>query len=92
MFSAGTASDAVRHYTTKEELALRKKNERATTIRLLTRLDLLAPTVEENIVQPGHRSKALRGREKGELLKDVIHAVRLAQGQRSDDLVLPGSE
>ena len=92
MFSAGTASDAVRHYTTKEELALRKKNERATTIRLLARLDLLAPTVEENIVQLGHRSKALRGREKGELLKDVIHAVRLAQGHRSDDLVLPESE
>jgi hypothetical protein len=90
MFSAGTVSDAVRHYTTKEELALRKKNERATTIKLWAKLDLLAPTVEENTVHPGHRSKALRGREKAEILKDVMHAVRLAQ--RSDDLILPESE
>jgi hypothetical protein len=92
MFSAGTASVVGRSYPTKEELALRKKNERACTAKLLARLELLAPSMDENKTQPGHRSKALRGREKGELLKDVIHAVRLAQGPRSDDLVLPESE
>ena len=47
--------------------------------------------MDENKGQPGHRSKALRGRAKEELLKDVVHAVRLAQG-RSDDLVLEESE
>jgi len=92
MLAAGTAFDAVRHGTTKEELALRKKNERANTTRLLARLELLAPPVKENRSQPGHRSKALRGREKVELLQDIIHAVRLAQGQRSDYLVLSESE
>ena len=92
MFSAGTASHAVRRYMTKEELALRKRNERATTTKQLARLELLAPTVEENRIQPGYRSKALQGRAKVELLRDVIHAVRLAQGQRSDDLVLLESE
>jgi len=90
--SGGTAPDAVRPLTTKEELALRKKNERANTTNLLARLQLLAPIVDENKGQPGHRSKALRGRSKDELLKDVIHAVRLAQGLRSDDLVLDESE
>ena len=92
MFSAGTESVVGRPYTTKEELALRKKNERARATKLLARLELLTPGVGENKTQPGHRSKALRGREKGELLKDVIHAVRLARGQRIDDLVLPESE
>ena len=53
---------------------------------------MLAPTVDENRVQPGHRSRALGGREKAELLNDVIHAVRLAQGQHSDNLVLSESE
>jgi hypothetical protein len=91
MFSAETAYDAVRHHTTKQELALRKKTERATTTKLFARLGLLAPTVEDNRVQSGHRSKALGGRERGELLHAVIHAVRLAQRQR-DDLVLPASE
>ena len=92
--SERTASVAVRpySYTTKEELALRKKNERAHTTKLLARLELLAPKVDEHQGQSGHRSKALRGREKGELLKDVMHAVRLAQGLRSDDLVSVESE
>jgi len=92
MFSAGTASEVVRPYTTKEELALRKKNERARTTKLLASLELLAPSVDENKTQPGHRSKALRGRAKEGLLKDVMHAVCLAQGLRSDDLVLAESE
>jgi len=37
MLAAGTAFDAVRHGTTKEELALRKKNEPANTTRLLVK-------------------------------------------------------
>jgi len=73
---------------TKEKLALRKKDERANTIALWTTLELLAPIVDENKAQPGYRSKALRGRAKEELLKDVMHAVRLAQGPRLDDFVL----
>ena len=83
-----TASDALRH----EDLALRKKNERAHTINLLATLALQAPVVDGNKGQPGHRSKALRGRVKEELLKDVIHAVRLAQGLPSQDLVIHESE
>ena len=80
-----------------EELALRKKNERkknerARTTALWSRLEALAPKVDENKTQPGFRSKALRGRSKKELLKDVIHAVRLAQGLRSVDLVIQESE
>jgi hypothetical protein len=63
----------------KEALALRKKNERENTTALWTRLALLAPTVDENKALPGHRSKALRGRTKDELLKDVTRAVRLAR-------------
>ena len=90
--SAGKASDAVRLYQTKEELALRKKNERAITTKLFARLEVMAPIVDDNKGHPGHRSKALRGRAKEELLKDVIHAVRLAQGLRSHDLVLDESE
>ena len=86
------ASDAAHPHTTKEKLALRKKNERAHTTNLLARLQLLAPSVDENKTQPGHRSKALRGRAKEGLLKDVMHAVCLAQGLRSDDLVLAESE
>ena len=92
VFSAGMASEVVRPYTTKEELALRKKNERSRTTKLLARLELLAPSVDEHKTQPGHRSKALRGRAKEELLKDVMHAVCLAQGLRSDDLVLAECE
>jgi len=69
------ASHAVR---SKQELALRKKNERANTTALWSRLELLAPNVDENRSQPGYRSKALRGRAQEELLKDV-HAVRLAR-------------
>ena len=86
------ASDAVHPHTANEQLALCKKNERAHTTNLLARLQLLAPMVDENKGQPGHRSKALRGRARDELLKDVIHAVRLTQGLRSDDLVLDESE
>ena len=92
--SGRTASDAVRPYsnTTKEELAMRKKHERAHTTELLKRLEELTPKVDENMGQPGNRSKALRGRARDELLKDVMHAVRLAQGLRIDDLVLQESE
>jgi hypothetical protein len=82
------ASDSARH----EDLALRKKNERAHTTKILATLELLAPILDENKGQPGHRSKALRGRTRGELLKDVMHAVRLAQGLRSDAPVLDESE
>ena len=80
-------SDAIRH----EGLALRKKNERAHTTELWATLELLAPSVDANKGHPGYRSKALRGRTKEELLKDVMHAVRLAQG-RQDDLDLGKSE
>jgi len=90
--SGGRAFDAVRPYTTKEELALRKKNARANTTQLFARLEVLAPIVDENKGLPGYRSKELRGRAKDELLKDVIHAVRLSQGIRSEDLILPESE
>ena len=79
---------------TVSDLALRKKNERAHTTQLWKRLEVLAPKIDENHLQgkPGYRSKALRGRARGELLKDVMHAVRLAQGLRNDDLVLQESE
>ena len=73
------AAVVVRPSTSKAELALRKKNERANTTALLATLELLAPNVEENKRQPGYRSKALRGRAKEELLADVMHAVRLAR-------------
>jgi hypothetical protein len=90
----GAASDAVRPITTKKELALRKKNERAHTTKLLARLEFLAPSLDESKGQPvGMRSKALRGRAKEELLKDVIDLVRLkAPGLRSEDIVLEESE
>ena len=78
--------------TTKEKRALRKKDERANTTALWATLALLAPNVDENKAHPGNRSKALRGRAKDELLKDVIHAVRLAQELRSHDLALDESE
>jgi len=74
------------------DLALRKKNERASTNSLLKRLEELAPKIDKNQGKPGYRSKALRGRARDELLKDVMHAVRLAQGLRIDDLVLQESE
>ena len=90
--SGRTASDAVRPYMTKDELALRKKGERANTAKLMARLELLAPKVGENTQPGGRRSKALRGRTKEELLNDVMHAVRLAQVLRSDDLLLDESE
>ena len=83
--------EAISH-TAKEQLALRKKSERAHTTKLLATLELLAPIVNENTGPPGHRSKALRGRARDELLKDVMHAVRLAKGLRTDDLVLDKSE
>ena len=60
--SGRTASDAVRPYRTKAELALRKRGERANTAKLMARLELLAPKVDENTQQGGHRSKASRGR------------------------------
>jgi len=89
----GTASYAVRPITTKKELALRKKNARANTTKLLARLEILSPSLVENRGQPGGgRSKALRGRAKEERLKDVIDVDRLAHGRRSDDLVLEESE
>jgi hypothetical protein len=71
---------------TKEELALRKKNERANTTALWATLELLAPNMDENKVQKGHRCKALRGRAKEELLNDVVHAVRLER-----KLMAPGA-
>jgi len=89
----GTASDAVRPITTKKELALRKKNERAHKISLLASLEVLAPSLDENRGHPGGgRSKALRGRAKDELLKDVIDVVRLARGRRGGDIVPAQSE
>ena len=87
-----TAFDAMRPLTTKEQLALRKKGERAHTTALWSTLELLAPIVDENRALPGYRSKALRGRAKEELLKDVVHAVRLAQGLRGNDSVLQEGE
>ena len=75
--SGRTASDVVRPAPTKN--SLRKKNERENTTALLATLELLAPNVDANKGQPGHRSKALRGRAKEELLKDVVQAVRLAR-------------
>ena len=77
---------------TASDLALRKKNERLHTIKLWKRLEELAPKIDENKGKPGYRSKVLRGRAREELLKDVMHAVRLAQGLRIDDLVLQESE
>ena len=87
-----TASDAMRPLTNKGQLALRKKGERAHTTALWSTLEFLAPIVDENRALPGFRSKALRGRAKEELLKDVVHAVRLAQGLRSDGIVLQEGE
>jgi len=89
---AGLPFCAGRPVATKEELALRKKDDRANTNALWATLELLAPNVDENKAQPGYRSKTLRGRAKEEILKDVIHSVRLAQGLRSHDLVLDESE
>jgi hypothetical protein len=76
----------------KQELALQKKKERAHTTAMWARLAVLAPSVDENKGQPGYRSQALGGRSKEELLRDVVQAVQLAQGLRSDDLVLQESE
>ena len=93
--SHGWAAESVRtasHEVHQEELALRKRIERANTTALWAKLALLAPNVDENKGQPGHRSKALRGRTKEELLADVMHAVRLAQRVRSDNLVLDPGE
>ena len=80
------AAVVVRPYMSKAELALRKKNERENTTALLATLELLAPNVDTHKKPPGRRSKALRGRAKEELLKDVMHAVRLA-----GRLVAPGA-
>jgi len=86
-------SQAVRPLTTKQELALRKKMERAHTSKLLARLEFLAPRLDENKGQPGGgRSKALRGRAKEELLKDVVDVVRQVHGLRGEDIVLEESE
>jgi hypothetical protein len=49
--------------TTKEELALRKKNERARTTALMAKLELLTPNVEENKRQPGQVQGVARARE-----------------------------
>ena len=78
--------------TTASDLALRKKNERVQTTKLWKRLEELAPEIDDNKGKPGYRSKVLRGRTREELLKDVMHAVRLAQGLRIDDLVLRESK
>ena len=78
----GTPPDAVRPCTSKEELALRKRNERTHTTNLWVTLALLAPSVDENKAnkgQGGFRSKALQGRTKEQILQDVMHAVRPAQ-------------
>ena len=75
-----SASHAVRPLATKEEMALQKKHERANTTALWVTLELLAPIVGENKGLPGYRSKALRGRAKEEILRDAVHAVRLARG------------
>ena len=88
----GRAASHAVYPTRKEYLALRKKKERVLNTALWARLELLAPAVDANKGLPGCRSKALRGRTKEEILKDVIHAVQLAQGLRSDDLVLQESE
>ena len=64
----------------KEDLAVRKRKERAHMTGLWAKLELLAPNVDENKAPPGYRSKALQGRAKDELLKDIMHAVRLARG------------
>ena len=66
--------------TTKGKLALRKKEERAHTTALWARLELLAPNVDEDKTQPRYRSKAVAGRTKDQLLKDVMHAVQQAHG------------
>ena len=66
--------------STKEKLAQRKKEERAHTTALWARLELLAPNVDEDTTQPRYRSKAVAGRTKDELLKDVMHAVQQAHG------------
>jgi len=88
----GTASDAVRPITTKKDLALRKKNK-PNAAKPLARLEFLAPSLDENKGQPGGgRSRALRGRAKGELLKDVIDVVRLAHGILSEGIVIEESE
>ena len=76
----------------KRELALQKKKERAHTTAMWARLALLAPNMDENRGLPGYRSKAFGGRSKEELLRDVVQAVRLAQGLHSDDLVLQEGE
>ncbi|KAJ1464053.1 hypothetical protein T484DRAFT_1923105, partial [Baffinella frigidus] len=68
--SPARAAVVARPRKSKGELALRKKKERANTTALLARLEFLAPNVDEHKMQPGHRSKALRGRAKDELLKD----------------------
>ena len=91
MFSAGSggawsqeasharASDAVRPCTTKEDLALRKRNERTHTANLWATLALLAPSVDEDKGKTGRRTRVLQGRTKEQLLKDVVHAVWRAQ-------------
>ena len=63
--------------TTREKLAQRKKEERAHTSALWARLELLAPNFH---------LKALGGRTRDELLKDVMHALRLERG-----LMVPGA-
>ena len=91
--SGRTASDAVRPDTTQEDLALQKRKESAHTTNLMARLELLAPKVDENKGQPGgHRSKALQGRAKEELMKDGMRTVRMGQVLRSDDFLLDESE
>ena len=58
------------------DLAAQKKKERAHSTALWERLELLAPSVDDNKGKPGYRSKTLGGRSREELLKDVVHVVR----------------
>ncbi|KAJ1471492.1 hypothetical protein T484DRAFT_1916223, partial [Baffinella frigidus] len=60
----------------KEQLAQRKKNDRAKTVGLFAKLELMTPSVDKHTGQRGYRSKALRGRAKDTLLLDIMHAVR----------------
>jgi len=58
------------------DLAAQKKRERAHSTALWARLEVLAPSLDASKGKPGYRSKALGGRSKEELLKDVVHVVR----------------
>eukprot|EP00290_Baffinella_frigidus_P051308 CAMPEP_0180405534 /NCGR_PEP_ID=MMETSP0989-20121125/40661_1 /TAXON_ID=697907 /ORGANISM="non described non described, Strain CCMP2293" /LENGTH=122 /DNA_ID=CAMNT_0022409145 /DNA_START=276 /DNA_END=642 /DNA_ORIENTATION=- len=79
VMQGGSTFYALPPIKSRQEVALNKKKERAHNTTLWARLELLAPQVDENKGKPGYRSKALRGRSKEELLKDVVSAVRSAR-------------